>query len=51
MDPEKITKLAELLKSEGDKVLTNEYKLTLSGNIFLNKENKNFMKKRFQVHY
>lgn len=34
MDPEKIVKLAKLLKSEGDKVLNNEYKLTLSGKIF-----------------
>ncbi|XP_063697255.1 serine/threonine-protein kinase 11-interacting protein isoform X2 [Culicoides brevitarsis] len=33
MDPQKITKLAKLLKSEGDKVLNNEYKLTLSGTL------------------
>uniref|UniRef100_A0A336MPB6 CSON003607 protein n=1 Tax=Culicoides sonorensis TaxID=179676 RepID=A0A336MPB6_CULSO len=33
MDPQKITKLAQLLKNEGDKVLNNEYKLTLSGTL------------------
>lgn len=31
MDPVKITKLAKLLKNEGDKVLDSKYKLTLSG--------------------
>lgn len=48
MDPQKITKLAKLLKSEGDKVLNNEYKLTLSGECFYEQSN-NLFKHGFSI--
>lgn len=34
MDPKKITDLANLLRSNGDKILNSESTLTLSGNGF-----------------
>ena len=31
MDPQKITELAKLLRDNGDKILSSEFTLTLSG--------------------
>lgn len=31
MDPKKITELAKLLRNNGDKILSSEFTLTLSG--------------------